>query len=100
MSVKVNAGDETTSERNLHEASLKGTVNETPGLQPKGIGTVAQLWENPWSVELQNYINVFFPVGLLNKQRVWKELCSSNIPSFTPCLEKEYNISVLVLGQD
>lgn len=43
MSVKVNAGDETTSERNLHEASLKGTVNETPGLQPKGIGTVAQL---------------------------------------------------------
>lgn len=68
MSAKVNSGDENTSEKNLHEASLKGTVNKTLGLQPKGIGTVAQLREKPWSVEFQNYINVFFPVGLLNKQ--------------------------------
>ena len=43
MSVKVNAGDENTSEKNLHEASLKGTVNKAPGLQPEGIGTMAQL---------------------------------------------------------
>ena len=68
MSVKVKAGDENTSEKNLHEASLEGTVNKTPGLHTKGIGTVAQLRGKPWSVEFQNYINVFFPVGLLNKQ--------------------------------
>lgn len=43
MSVRVNAGDENTSEKNLHAASLEGTVNKTPGLQPKGTGTVAQL---------------------------------------------------------
>lgn len=55
MSVKVNAGDENTSEKNLHEASLKGTVNKISGLQSKGIGTVAQLREKPWSVEFQNH---------------------------------------------